>query len=334
MTVRRAVWVAVKATAVAATTAVLVSSAVVAADSAEMSTPIAHQGGHPAIAKTYTPSATLAQLNAFLATVPGDGGESVLLPSGKVLWLFGDTLTGDKGGRNNYAIQTGARFERLGELKATTAQNWYWPGAATMDGGSLVIFWARMHATGSSVWDFAQDATLVDTYNPATLAQTSETVVPGAVSIASAVKVSGSWWLYSTREVTDGTHRKIASARRALSLTDPTSWAAPVDVLDVDWGPGTVVQVLATANGGVQVWTKRGDLLTRDIVTGTAKSPTGPFTAPRTVASPNLDPQFTYSVYPHGEQRNSTSSTIVLTYSTNGATSASDNHPFAITVAR
>lgn len=296
--------------------------------------PVTHQGGHPLIAKTYTPSATLTQLNAFLAGIPGDGGESVLLPSGKVLWLFGDTLRAGTGGRNTYAVQSGARFDTYSELKPTTASNWYWPGAAVMDGSSLVIVWARMHSTGSSVWDFAQDATIVDTYNPATLVQTSEAVALGAVSYSSAVKVGGWWWLYSTRDVNDGTHRKVASVRRAGSVSVPSTWGAPVDVLDVDWGPGTVVSVNATTNGGVQVWTKRGDLLTRDIVTGTAPTPAGPFTAPRVVASPNIDPQFTYSVYPHPEQQPSSATRITLTYSTNGADSATANHPYAITVPR
>jgi hypothetical protein len=306
--------------------AVAVAVAGVVSHPAEVA--VTHQLPHPVLAKTYTPAATLGQINAFLATVPGDGAASVLLPSGKVLWVFGDTLDA-QGGHNTSALQSGSSFSRrVGELKPSSADGltWYWPSQPVMDGGTLVIMWARMQSNGAGQYP-TQTATVVDTYNPATLTQSSETVKAITDPTSTAVLSAGSWWIYGTKDVGDGTHRKAVTVRKASTLTG--GWGATKTIATQDWaggaGSGTFVSVL-TKGTGVQVWTKAYDFLTNNIVTATAAAPDSTLGAATVVAQAVRPGQTTYTVCVHPEQQPKG----LLTYSTNGSGDPAANHPYAL----
>lgn len=104
----------------------------------------------------------------------GDGTVSVLLPDGRTVWLFGDTLLGAVSAdntrpddtpfvRNSLVVQNGARMETLlrfaGEEPAafftpSSADQWFWPGHGIVDGDNLDIFLHRFELTGTGLWDW------------------------------------------------------------------------------------------------------------------------------------------------------------------------------------
>ncbi len=114
----------------------------------------------------------------------GDGGwtgadatVSARLPDGRTVWLFGDTFLGTINEnrsrpdtapmiRNSMVIQDGSRLTTLlgkNPYSATSFLSmhpgeWYWPGAALIDGGKLKIFLYRMSrsvdADAPAQWDF------------------------------------------------------------------------------------------------------------------------------------------------------------------------------------
>jgi len=104
----------------------------------------------------------------------GDGTVSVLLPDGRTVWLFGDTLLGTVSDdntrsadtpfiRNSIVVQNGTRLKTLprftgGEptafFKPSSAEQWFWPGHGAVDGNQLDIFLHRFEQTGPGLWDW------------------------------------------------------------------------------------------------------------------------------------------------------------------------------------
>jgi hypothetical protein len=310
----RAIVAAVKIAAIAATTAVLFSSAVIAVDAAQHTQPALTivTLAAPVKMAAVAPSATIAQLNDLLTTVKADGGTSVLLPDGRVLWLFGDQVNAAGNGfigRNAAAIQAGSTFQLLPrEFRPTTSAGWYWPGAAAVDGGKLVILWAQETATGTGVFDFTQTATIAATYNASTLAQVSQTKSATAKGGSSVVKVGTTWQVYGTRAVVGSYGKDVLRwTVPAGSLGKLGQWSASTKILDDSWGAGTDVAVVQES-GHLRLWTKRFDIVGSDIVT--ADNEGGSWSAPTVLATTG---PWTYAVHVHSEQV-----TRSVTYATNG----------------
>src|SRR4051794_36790410 len=92
-----------------------------------------------------------------------DTAYSTLLPDGRVTWLFGDTYLGGVNPdgtrpanspmvRNSMVVQTGGNISTLtgngpsAFVNPPDGQGWYWPGAQTVEGGKLKVFFTRFHA--------------------------------------------------------------------------------------------------------------------------------------------------------------------------------------------
>lgn len=127
-----------------------------------------------------TPSTPGAYQSAFdnmrLAGVEwaaADGGHPTKLPDGRVVWLYGDTFTGQIQGdgslapgwrlpRNSFVLQNGACFQPLmggvandrTDFIAAPPGQWYWPTAGVVEptggGNVLRVFLDRMTSGGGS----------------------------------------------------------------------------------------------------------------------------------------------------------------------------------------
>jgi hypothetical protein len=102
----------------------------------------------------------------------GDGTVSILLPDGRTVWLFGDTLLGTVSAdetrsvdtpfiRNSLLVQNGTRMETRmrfagGEPTSffvpSSADQWFWPGHGIVDGDQLKIFLHRFEQTELKLW--------------------------------------------------------------------------------------------------------------------------------------------------------------------------------------
>ena len=122
---------------------------------------------------------------AFAADGPGwaaaDATVSVALPDRRTLWLFGDTLVrpAQTAGasqpamdfvRNSAVVQDGSRLTTVlggsnddpdSFLTPAHAGEWYWPGAATVEGDDVLVFMDRMARAGNGItgWDFESRGT-------------------------------------------------------------------------------------------------------------------------------------------------------------------------------
>ena len=283
----------------------------------------------PAQLEHQTPTATTQQIGRFLASVPADGGASVALPDGRVLWTFGDTV--DTGARNSAAAQSGATFTRLpGELLPHTRTAWYWGGQPVIDAGRLVIVFGEMHADGG--WG-RQEAVVVATFDASTLALIKTTRLQSSADWGEGVvRSGGKWWLYGTKVVSESDPRKVVSVRSAPigSLADPRTWSKATPVLPASWGAGTTTSVVATSTG-VLLATKRGDLLSDDFVTSTATHPKGSYSRQRVVARPVYRGAWTYTAYLHPEQLHA-HRRIVMTYAVNSDHASAAYHLYATAI--
>lgn len=101
----------------------------------------------------------------------GDQAASLVLPGGRVLWLFGDTVQGlqaPTGGyapgsrmvHNSFLLQdrgclTALNGRERGEVIPNAANgDWYWPQTAMVDRGRLIVFATRVRRTGPGSMDF------------------------------------------------------------------------------------------------------------------------------------------------------------------------------------
>ena len=118
----------------------------------------------------------------------GDATYSVKLPSGKTLWMFGDSFinqVSEDGSRpsfrlinNSLVIEGDSQFDTYyagassnpeAFAKPPEPNWWYWPGDATVADDTLYLF---MHAFGNDTggaWDFYRTAIDVLAMNPVTL---------------------------------------------------------------------------------------------------------------------------------------------------------------------
>jgi len=115
----------------------------------------------------------------------GDGTRSVVLPDGRILWLFGDTFLGtvrpDRSRpqpapmvRNTFVVQSGDTLVTLHGGTAASPQafvtpqergSWYWPSDGLVEGNRLLVFLPRFAATGPGMWDWRWRGTDIGTFS-------------------------------------------------------------------------------------------------------------------------------------------------------------------------
>jgi hypothetical protein len=157
----------------------------------------------------------------------GDQAASLVLPSGQVLWLFGDTVQGtqaptggyDLGTRmvhNSFLVQDGGCLtavngpDRTEVIPNASNGDWYWPQSALLEKGMLVVLATRVRRTGPGSMDFrtvGTDAAVFALHRGRPvfhrMARTPSTgVEDGGVEYGAALVPQGAFtYVYGTRKV-------------------------------------------------------------------------------------------------------------------------------------
>ncbi|MGC9544037.1 hypothetical protein [Streptomyces sp. UG1] len=283
-----------------------------------------------------------AGLNAFFATYHADVGSSVPVGDGRVLWLFGDTLTPAGTFRRNSAVvqgPDGVMRPRSGAfLKASAAGHWYWPGQAVREGSRLRVLAMDFTCTDPcGAWDMRYERTDILTYRLPDLAYLGKVPLPR--------RASGAMWsqLFRARDgytYAYGSYPVAGQLGKAVEVARVPSgyvwcvwcWRYLGTRMSPSMELGTVVSVVRTAAGGYRLYAKRLDMWSTEIIAYDSATPYGPWGSRRVVATiPQSDGRWTYAVEAHPEQRVG-AGRLALTYATNCDRLCGDYHLTAITV--
>lgn len=264
----------------------------------------------------------------------GDAALSVRLADGRLLWVFGDTMTGRVGRdgrrapgagivRSSILVTDGTCVTSAAPRRTAlpgTGSTWLWPTSvllqrSTRAGGSTVVVFAqRMRSTGTGAWSFARVGA----------AAVELTVAPhGAVTIGRARDLPGSAVLWGAGTVARGTttyvygtrvvHLPLVMGRDLLvarvptaTVTDPTTWtyrtgsgwsrraADAVAVVDAVQGVSTNPAVVMSG-GRFRIVTKPQEVLDERVVEMSSPTPYGPWTSRLLFRSPSTTTTPTYS---------------------------------------
>lgn len=264
----------------------------------------------------------------------GDAALSVRLADGRLLWVFGDSLTGEV--RADGRRAPGATIVRSSVLvsdgtcvTAATPRRtslpgsggtWLWPTSVllqrtTTAGGSTVVVLAqRMRSTGSGAWSFARvgASSVVLTVAPhgaVTIGRAHDLPASDVLWGAGSVVRGATTYLYGTRVV----HQPLVMGRDLLvaraptaRVTDPTTWsyrtaagwstraADAAVVLPAASGVSTNPAVVVV-DGRYRVVTKPQEYLDDRVVELTSSTPYGPWTSRLLFRSPSTAAAPTYS---------------------------------------
>ena len=166
--------------------------------------------------------------------ITADLPASVDLRDGRVLWLFGDTWTGNRapdGGiapgarlqHNSALVQTGGCADLVGSagggwLTIPGTDDFWWPAAGVVPGGAhgqtVDIFVTRVRRTGPGVFDFATVGTDVVQLRRSDLAVVGVRPLPHQERLWAASVVADRGWLYLFgRDYTAGPSTYLARVR-------------------------------------------------------------------------------------------------------------------------
>ncbi|RPH49179.1 MAG: DUF5005 domain-containing protein [Desulfobacteraceae bacterium] len=242
----------------------------------------------------------------------GDGTVSVLLPDGRTVWLFGDTLLGSVSAddtrpvdtpfvRNSLMVQNGALMEtRLrfaGEEPAaffapSSADQWFWPGHGIVDGDQLGIFLHRFELTGSGLWDWRWVGNDLASVSLPSLALTGIQPAPSENGIMYGVcllKADAYVYIYGTA---DRNHPKEAHLARAPAgrIHGPWSYFSGSSWSDQPTASRSILDGVSTQYSVIQagryfyLFTMDGrTAFSNIIVVYRAAEPHGPWQGPLTV---------------------------------------------------
>ncbi len=270
----------------------------------------------------------------------GDQTSSTLLPDGRVLWLFGDTLQGTWtpegaliGGRmvhNSFVIQDAGCFTPMtGPGGAEVIPNepdgqWYWPQHALADGSRLWVTAMRVAGIAPNSLSFSiRGMVLAEfTLRPSGLPRfvglhrspASEAGDFGVLWGTGLAREGALVYVYGTRRSLQsvlGRDLLLASAPLAR-LTEPSAWRYRTAS---GWSPDpTRAAILVPADGGVSTalsahrsdagWvliTKRDEFLGTDVVALEGDDPWGPFTIHTLFAAPSEGNEMAYQPLAHPE---------------------------------
>ncbi|XVU24635.1 fibronectin type III domain-containing protein [Actinoplanes sp. CA-054009] len=242
-----------------------------------------------------------------------DSTVSVLLPDGRVLWLFSDTMLGTVNAdftrprtspmiNNSAVVQDGSALvstvhggtqaapEAL--IKPTVAGEWYWIGDATVEGNTLKILANRYRKTGEGGLDFALTGSAVATLALPSLAVTSVVDLPLGDTIAwgAAVLEDGAYtYVYGSEYVAVDGMRFARLARApagglsgAWQFWTGSAWSAAAgDSARLPLsGVGTSFGVQKVGSQYVVVTMESNVTFSAQAVAYTSSSPAGPFSGP------------------------------------------------------
>jgi hypothetical protein len=269
----------------------------------------------------------------------GDGAISVRLADGRIAWLFGDSFIGGvlpngrRGAasrmvRNAVVVQDGAclttaiggtaRWPRA-IMQPAAPGEWYWPEAATADGQRLHVTALRVLRTGSGAWDFAIAGVDVVDLDLASFTVTARRTLPfhGAILWGSSILQAGeTTYVYGVENRPKDARLYLARAGGAAlgggwqfyTGTGTVPWssdpraAAPLRADDGSpvAGLSPAITVVAAPQGVILV--SQAPMFGAAITVRRAPAPSGPFSAPQTIATAAAPPgAFTYNAILHPE---------------------------------
>ncbi|HSX09780.1 MAG TPA: hypothetical protein VLF93_06520 [Candidatus Saccharimonadales bacterium] len=298
-------------------------------------------------ASTQKTAFTTDQWNAALGQViHSDVTQSVTLPSGKILWIFGDTVqvngTSTSGA---YGYPHDAFVTQLPNSLSFTAvtgnygygwqqvPNWsdgtyFWFVTPIVDNGVLYVLGQRIQGVNP----FTVVGDYVAVFNAKTLAFQKIVQVPGGstgiTTWGGAAKTSTGWWITGSHNVScsNATDCKVGDMAFVPfgKIATSTSWKVYNNVIPATTNIGTTLGLLQ--NGFTwDIFTKVGDAYGgTQIERLTASSPTGTWTVNGTWDAPSPSGTVTYGVAVHPEQT-SPSGQVLVSYDVNG--NDPDTHP-------
>ena len=253
----------------------------------------------------------------------GDQAATVALPDGRELWLFGDTLRGNRLVHNSLLLQRGGCLTAVpakDEVIPTRADGqWYWPQSAAVLGTQLLVFCGRVVRTGSGPFDFRTTGTEVAVFDLTSrmprfvrMAATPTTTSSEEQGQYGAATVRDHGWLYvyGTRHATGAYGRVVTVARvRPAKVLDDAAWrfwtgsrwsrtATDAEPVADRWSTAFSVW---DDDGSVRSLTKDNDVYGRYVVAGRASSPTAAFARRVVLDAPSSEVFLRYNALAHPE---------------------------------
>lgn len=295
-------------------------------------------GVTPAFAATVFP---VSNWDTALATViHADVTQSVTLPSGDVLWAFGDTTevngvstVGPYGYPHDaFVVQTAGTlgFRAVAGSYGYGWQqvpNWsdgtyFWMSTPVVDGGVLYVLGQRIQG----VSPFTVLGSYVAVFNASTLAFQRIVAVPGGATGTTVwggiAADTGGWWVTGTHHVSCSNATDCSAGDLAFvpsgKLATAGNWTVHDNVIPASTNIGTVLGL--TRNGtSWDIFTKLGDAYGgTQIERLTAATVTGSWAVTGTWSAPSPAGTLTYGVAVHPEQAAGSGQTLV-SYNVNGA---------------
>ncbi|MEV4131875.1 fibronectin type III domain-containing protein [Dactylosporangium sp. NPDC049742] len=244
-----------------------------------------------------------------------DSTTSVLLPDGRIVWLFSDTLLGTVNAdhsrprsspfiNNSMVVQDGSALTTTltggtasapqALLPQTADGQFYWVGDGEVEGSNLRVVYNRYRRTGTGSLDVALSGTVLATFALPSLALTGVTDLTPAVGStvtwgAQLVTDGGFTYIYGSDYVPADAMRFARLARvPAGGLSGPwefwngTSWSASAASsarLPLS-GVGTAYGVQKLGGQWVLVTVESNVVFNAQVVAYTASNPWGPFSGP------------------------------------------------------
>lgn len=294
-----------------------------------------------------TPFATSNWDTSMGAAVHGDDAQSVTLPNGNILWVYGDTT------QVNGTSTVGAYgyphdsfvLQKPGTLTFTPVAgsygygwqqvpNWsdgtyFWMSSPVVDNGVLYVLGQRIQG----VSPFTVVGNYVAVFNASTLAFQKIVAVPSDATGTSIwggiAKDSGGWWLTGTHGVSCvyATDCKVGDIARVPfgALATPSKWSVYSNVIPETTNVGTTLGLVKTG-AGWDIFTKLGDAYGgTQIERLSAPSVTGSWTINGAWDAPSPTGTVTYAAAAHPEQA-APSGQLLVSYAVNGGSDA-DYHP-------
>jgi len=248
-----------------------------------------------------------------------DTTNSVLLPDGRVVWIFSDTFLGAVNAdftrsdpsfiHNSLVVQSGGklvdtlhdgRYPHARSLIQTNdgrevngdppvGADWYWVGDGTVDGGKLRVFALKFEKFGPGGFDFRWIGSSLATFSlpKLKLESVTPTISSNGVEYGSGILEDGGYtYVYGTEDL--GAHKYMHVARiPSGGLLGPwefftgTGWSTdPAASLRLLHGVANEYSVTRIGNAYVLITMDTNVAFSRDIYAYVSCAPTGPWVGP------------------------------------------------------
>lgn len=273
------------------------------------------------------------------AVIHSDVAQSVTLPSGKILWVFGDTVqvngvsTVSSYGypHDSFALQTPNSLS-FSAVHGTYGYGWqqipnwsdgtfFWASTPLVDNNTLYILGSRIAGDGTS---FTVKGTYMASFNASTLAYEGIVAIPagstGGTTWGGVVRTNAGWWLTGSHNVcSEADNCKVGDMALVPlgEMATTSAWQVYNDVIPASANIGTTLAPVQTT-GGWDLFTKQGDEYGgTQIERLTSISMQGPWQVTGYWSAPSPSGTVTYGVAVHPEQA-ALSGQVLVSYDVNG----------------